>query len=199
MKRYRGFVLFLFLLILSCNTDRFFDPTLFHSEFKGITYTNIEYLQEHGVNDSMMIVDPDDWENDPVWPYTDIMRSSTVSLSIQTLSNYNFELSQDTIGIPVDPFWYPIYPAYPNPIGKDGTCRIRFSLPALRPVIMAIIDKDYNIVKTFVSGFMPAGDHILFWDLTNDAGEKVCSDVYRCIYYMGDFQGHGDIWVLNSE
>ncbi len=209
MKKYRGLVLFLFLLILDCNDDRFFDPTLFHSEFKGITYTNIEYLQEHGVNDSM-IVDPDDWKFDSEWLYYDVGNSNAFSYDSNYILNLSsYEVSQDTAIVmpPWDWVHSMVCPAYPNPINRNGgIVYIRFVVPGEYGYFyMAIIDKDYNVVKTLVDpdGLMISGYYLTTWDLTNDQGKKVYSDVYRCIVRLripvGSYQSHGDIWVMNSE
>lgn len=201
MRRYKEFVLFFFfLLILNCNSDRFFDPTLFHSEFKGITYTNWEYIYEHEavgfdpyVPGYYPLEDKSDWGSDSVWPYTDIMESSV----------FYVEISRDTtelISYSIYPRIYSISDVEPNPVYRYSSgVEFHFSIPMDVYVFIAIIDKNYEIVRTLNSGVLPNGYYSIIWDLTNKMGVKVYSDVYRCIYKMGDFQGHGDIWVMNSE
>ncbi|MFC1493537.1 FlgD immunoglobulin-like domain containing protein, partial [candidate division KSB1 bacterium] len=65
---------------------------------------------------------------------------------------------------------------YPNPFNPVTT--IRYQIPAPADVTLRIYNISGQLVKTLVSGRMPAGYHNVRWDGTNRFGAKVGSGIY---------------------
>lgn len=83
--------------------------------------------------------------------------------------------------------------AYPNPASDSIT--IELAMPVYFVVSIAIVDDHYRIIKKFRS-FQEAGVHQFVWDLRDENGRKVQSDIYRVYYRFGDLiGGYGDIWI----
>jgi hypothetical protein len=69
--------------------------------------------------------------------------------------------------------------AYPNPFNSMTT--IRYSLPELTNVKMAVYDLNGREVATLLEGPVPAGAHTLTW-----AADKIGAGVYFLKYSVGD-------------
>lgn len=67
-------------------------------------------------------------------------------------------------------------PAYPNPFNPQTT--LGFRLAASLPVELVVSDLRGRHVRTLVRGELPAGDHNVVWDGTDDAGRQLGSGVY---------------------
>jgi hypothetical protein len=65
---------------------------------------------------------------------------------------------------------------YPNPF--NPTTQILFSVPSAGEVSLAVFNVLGQQVKTLIDGEMPAGNHMVEWDRTSDAGHNVSSGVY---------------------
>ncbi|RMF54336.1 MAG: T9SS C-terminal target domain-containing protein [Calditrichaeota bacterium] len=65
---------------------------------------------------------------------------------------------------------------YPNPFNPVTT--IEFSLPHASRITLYVYDVAGRKVKTLVNGNLPAGNHTVKWDGTNDAGQPVAGGVY---------------------
>jgi hypothetical protein len=64
----------------------------------------------------------------------------------------------------------------PNPF--NPSTRIDFSLPDGGRTVLRIYDARGREVRTLLSGVLPAGDHSLTWDGTDDAGRELASGTY---------------------
>ena len=64
----------------------------------------------------------------------------------------------------------------PNPFAQ-GTC-LRLVLPRAASVEASLFNAAGRRVKTLVSGYAIAGEHILRWDCTADDGRPVQAGVY---------------------
>jgi len=86
--------------------------------------------------------------------------------------------------------WTPV-PAYalaqnsPNPF--NPSTRISFTLPQDGPVQLAVYDLSGRLVRTLLSGALPAGDHAAVWDGRDDAGTQAASGVY--VYRLQTAEG----------
>ncbi len=88
------------------------------------------------------------------------------------------------VGIPMDsedespvlPLKTEIFQNYPNPFNPATT--IDFNLADNSPVDLTIYDISGRLVKRLMSDILPAGQHSVLWDGSNDAKEKVSSGVY---------------------
>jgi hypothetical protein len=65
---------------------------------------------------------------------------------------------------------------YPNPFNPTTT--IRYSIPELQNVDIAVYNINGDLVKQLVKGEQPAGAFNALWDSTDENGERVASGVY---------------------
>ncbi|RMG94891.1 MAG: T9SS C-terminal target domain-containing protein [Chloroflexi bacterium] len=80
---------------------------------------------------------------------------------------------------------------YPNPFNPSTT--IVFSLPYNSPtgqarITLQIFDITGRKVRTLIDSDLPAGNHVVQWDGTNDAGQPVSSGLYFYRLNAGKFQ-----------
>ena len=68
--------------------------------------------------------------------------------------------------------------AVPSPFRFRTT--ISYSLPAAGPATLVVYDLAGKLVKTLVSGNLPAGARKVTWNRTDDAGRTVAGGVYFC-------------------
>lgn len=71
----------------------------------------------------------------------------------------------------------------PNPFGPQTD--IRFRLAQAGPVSLAVYDTAGRRVRSLANGSMPAGDHSLRWDGTDEAGHTLSAGVYFCRFEAG--------------
>jgi len=64
----------------------------------------------------------------------------------------------------------------PNPFNPKTD--IRFSLPASGAVRLAVFDVQGRLVRTLLDGAMPAGDHLVSWNGTDQNGHQAPSGLY---------------------
>jgi hypothetical protein len=65
---------------------------------------------------------------------------------------------------------------HPNPFNPETT--IRFSLSAPGNVALNIYNLQGQRIRTLANGFLPASDHSVVWNGTNDSGNEIASGVY---------------------
>ena len=122
--------------------------------YSGITETVIDSVNWCGTPMVTIISeDPDDWN-----------------------INYNPPFP-DTLLLPEI---YKIGPAFPNP-AIDSTY-IELATPNKTLFNIFIKDRDGHIVKIICSDSLDPGYYRLYWNLNNNEGKKVSSDIYRCFY-----------------
>lgn len=66
----------------------------------------------------------------------------------------------------------------PGPNPARGSVTLRFSLPAPAPARLTIFDASGRLVRVLASGAQSGGEHVLAWDLRDQAGHDVPSRVY---------------------
>ena len=64
----------------------------------------------------------------------------------------------------------------PNPFVQSTT--LRFHLPQIEEVVLAIYDPSGRRVVTGLDGPLPAGSHVFVWDGRDDAGRPTASGAY---------------------
>ncbi len=74
------------------------------------------------------------------------------------------------------PEGYALSQNYPNPF--NPTTQIAYSLGQSGHVSLQIFNIRGQLIKTLVEDMMPAGDHTIEWNATNDSGDRVASGVY---------------------
>jgi uncharacterized repeat protein (TIGR01451 family) len=67
-------------------------------------------------------------------------------------------------------------PGYPNPFAADT--RLQLTLPAAERVVARVYSPAGRLVKTLVDAPLPAGEHLVPWDGTDERGNHVASGVY---------------------
>ncbi|RMF59074.1 MAG: T9SS C-terminal target domain-containing protein [Calditrichaeota bacterium] len=74
------------------------------------------------------------------------------------------------------PQTYQLMQNYPNPFNPGTT--IAFYLPAPSEVTLTVYDITGQKVRTLFQGQASPGEHQIYWDGKNEAGETVSSGVY---------------------
>ncbi|NQV37084.1 MAG: T9SS type A sorting domain-containing protein, partial [Candidatus Marinimicrobia bacterium] len=74
------------------------------------------------------------------------------------------------------PVTFQLYQNYPNPFNPETT--IRFSIPTMEKIHLAVYDIQGRLVKTLVDENIPSGNHSVKWSGTNAKGHPVASGMY---------------------
>jgi hypothetical protein len=85
-------------------------------------------------------------------------------------------------GLPTE---YKLLANYPNPF--NPTTEISYQLPEAAHVTLAIYNIEGQQVRTLVDGVVGAGEHVVEWNATSDAGQRVASGVYLYRLTAGDY------------
>jgi len=83
---------------------------------------------------------------------------------------------------------------YPNPFNPETT--IHFDLAIESGVSLRIYDLTGQVVRTLVSGSLPAGSYVELWDGRNELGIKVGSGVYFYELQAGSFSSKKKMTLL---
>ena len=81
---------------------------------------------------------------------------------------------------------YTLSQNYPNPFNPETT--IEFGIPTPGFVEISIYDINGKLIRTLVSGQRSAGNHIVKWNASDEAGNRLTSGVYYYQVKVGDFQ-----------
>jgi carboxypeptidase D len=74
--------------------------------------------------------------------------------------------------------------AFPNPFNPQTT--VKLVNPRQGPVQVAVFDVQGRCVRTLVSADLPAGEHTVAWDGTDDAGRRLGSGMYMARMVAGE-------------
>jgi len=77
-----------------------------------------------------------------------------------------------------------LLPNVPNPFNPRTT--LRFILTRSEQLRLEIVDPSGRRVRTLVDAVLPAGDHEIVWNGTDDGGRAVASGVYRMVLIGND-------------
>lgn len=83
------------------------------------------------------------------------------------------------------PTVFALHPNYPNPF--NASTQVAFALPMDSRVDIGVFNVLGQKVRTLVSSEMPAGEHHVVWDGTNDQGTGVASGTYFVRMQAGNF------------
>jgi hypothetical protein len=87
-------------------------------------------------------------------------------------------------------FKFKLYPAYPNPARSFAILRYSVPLSAKEKIVFSIYDAlGRTMWQKRITGVLVAGDHKLFWNGTNLAGQKVSSGMYIVVLSVIDPKG----------
>jgi len=87
-------------------------------------------------------------------------------------------LAAATLGVPGETAPPGVEFARPSPNPARGTVSLKFSLPHDASVSLAIYDAGGRRVRTLDAGTRPAGEHVISWDLRDEAGHAVGAGLY---------------------
>jgi len=71
---------------------------------------------------------------------------------------------------------FSLRPGHPNPFAGDT--RMQLTLPSAGRVVARVYNPAGRLVKTLVDAPLPAGEHFVPWDGTDERGMRVASGVY---------------------
>ncbi|MCK4409487.1 MAG: T9SS type A sorting domain-containing protein, partial [Candidatus Eisenbacteria sp.] len=71
---------------------------------------------------------------------------------------------------------FALRPGYPNPFAADT--RLQLTLPAPERVVARVYNPAGRLVKTLIDSPLPAGEHVVPWNGTDERGNHVASGVY---------------------
>ncbi|MFC1729552.1 FlgD immunoglobulin-like domain containing protein [candidate division KSB1 bacterium] len=91
----------------------------------------------------------------------------------------------EIVGPPPLPSELKLLQNYPNPFNPETI--IEFELPMASDVTVKVYNVLGQLVKTLAAQQMPAGDHTITWNGTNDSGLQVSSGVYIYRLQAGEF------------
>jgi len=87
-----------------------------------------------------------------------------------------------------------------TPSAEKPTHRIEFSLPVTAQVHFYLLDHAGDLVVTLIDDTLPAGQHAITWDLTDEDGVPVPSGTYRAIVEVqGELVSESLIFLYLSE
>jgi len=87
-------------------------------------------------------------------------------------------LQAGTLGVPGPPEPPGVAFARPSPNPARGAVSLRYTLPRDAMVSLAIFDVGGRRVRQLSSGAQTAGEHVIAWDLRDDAGRNVGGGLY---------------------
>jgi len=87
-------------------------------------------------------------------------------------------LQAGTLGVPGPPEPAGVAFAPPSPNPARGEVSLRYTLPRDATASLAIFDVGGRRVRLLSSGTQTAGEHVIAWDLRDDAGRKVGGGLY---------------------
>jgi hypothetical protein len=94
----------------------------------------------------------------------------------------------------VTPSHFELKGNYPNPFNPETI--MEFTLPQQTPVTLKVYNILGQVVNTVVDEVLPAGNHAVKWDGTNDMGKEVASGVYFYRIKAGDFESTQKMTLL---
>ncbi|MEJ2544404.1 MAG: FlgD immunoglobulin-like domain containing protein, partial [Calditrichaceae bacterium] len=98
------------------------------------------------------------------------------------------------VSVPV-PDDYALFNNYPNPF--NPTTNIKFQLPESQQIRLAIYDVNGSLVKTLSNNRVyPGGEHIVSWDATDNAGNRVATGIYLYQFQAGSFVKTGKMILV---
>ena len=86
------------------------------------------------------------------------------------------QVAFDLTDVPIAPAALRLAQNHPNPFNPKTM--ISFALPAEGPASLKVYDVEGRMVRTLLEKSLPAGDHHVVWDGTDDAGQSLATGVY---------------------
>ncbi|MEA3296641.1 MAG: S8 family serine peptidase, partial [candidate division Zixibacteria bacterium] len=162
-----------------------------HSElFELISFDGIDVKEGQG-GDLMFVVSSGPFAIDP-YDSVEVAVALVAASDLVTLfenadrarSRYDMATSVEndySVSLPEAPV---LHQNYPNPFNPTTT--ISFSLPMSNHVSLVVYNALGQKVTELFSGRLPAGEHSIQWDATNDRGQPVASGAYFYRLISGD-------------
>lgn len=142
---------------------------------------------------------PDSWEteyglnpNDS----TDANGTDIDSIGYTNLEVYlnGYYSSHNTVGIQVYKADDLHITSYPNPFSQSVT--IAFTLPMNTELEIRVVDLQGNVVKNFQKAFYEKGQHLMFWNGTDDDGNTLTQGIYFIQWSSSHFRQFTKVIVI---
>lgn len=98
------------------------------------------------------------------------------------------------VSVPI-PDQYVLFDNYPNPF--NPTTNIKFQLPEAQRIRLAVYDLNGSLVRTLANDMLySSGEHIVSWDATDNAGNRVATGIYLYRFQAGKFTKTGKMILV---
>jgi hypothetical protein len=150
-----------------------------------IDNTAPETAEETLVDDDYFFLHPDSLQYEPVLgegrAIRGVVEFAFGEFKIQPRGDFDILMpdgsdATDVAGTPTTAA-FALHQSVPNPFTGSAT-RIAFALPRASEATLRVFDVAGRLVRTLVSGSLPAGAHVADWDGRNETGGTVANGVY---------------------
>ena len=125
-----------------------------------------------------------------------ITAGETYRYKLESVSINGLAVEERIIDVTVPvPNQYVLFNNYPNPF--NPTTNIKFQLPEAQQIRLFIYDLNGSLVTTLVNNQLyPSGEHIVNWDATDNAGNRVATGIYLYRFQAGNFVKTGKMILV---
>ena len=125
-----------------------------------------------------------------------ITAGETYQYKLESISVNGLAIEEKIVEITVPiPDQYVLFNNYPNPF--NPTTNIKFQLPEAQQIKLAVYDLNGSLVRTLTSDkIYPSGEHIVSWDATDNAGNRVATGIYLYHFQAGKFVKTGKMILI---
>jgi hypothetical protein len=132
------------------------------------------------------------------YSYSDakVAAGATYKYKLESVSANGVSVEEKVTEVVVPiPDQYVLFNNYPNPF--NPTTNIRFQLPEAQNIKLYIYDMSGSLIKTLVNNQnYPSGEHIVSWDATDGAGNRVSTGIYLYRFQAGSFVKTGKMVLV---
>jgi hypothetical protein len=125
-----------------------------------------------------------------------VVAGETYGYKLESVSVNGLAIEEKVVEVSVPvPDDYALFNNYPNPF--NPTTNIKFQLPESQQIRLAIYDVNGSLVKTLSNNRVyPGGEHIVSWDATDNAGNRVATGIYLYQFQAGSFVKTGKMILV---
>ncbi len=125
-----------------------------------------------------------------------IIAGETYRYKLESVSVNGLVIEEKIVEVTVPiPDQYALLNNYPNPF--NPTTNIKFHLPEAQQIRLAVYDLNGSLVRTLTNDKLyPSGEHIVSWDATDNAGNRVATGIYLYRFQAGKFTKTGKMILV---